>query len=97
MVGEAAACNFFVAIARGQLVVTIEDLRASGGSSTEVLELNRDSLRETLSRYRERQRSKAFLSGEKADAALRTFDEGERYSVALPWEPLRFDCAPAST
>lgn len=81
MVGEAAACNFFVAIARGQLVVTIEDLRGSGGSSAEALELNRDSLRETLSRYRERQRSKAFLSGEKADAALRTFDEGERYSV----------------
>ena len=81
MVGEAAACNFFVAIARGQLVVTIDDLR-EGAGSREVLELSRDSLRETLSRYRERQRSRAFLSGEKADAALRTFDEGKRYSVS---------------
>ncbi len=82
MVGEATACNFFVAIARGQLVVTIEDLRDSVGNGTEALELNRNSLRETLSRYSDRRRSRAFLSGEKADAALRTFDEGQRYRVS---------------
>lgn len=92
MVVEAAACNFFVAIARGQLVVTIEDLRGGGdGSGTTVREgprpkpsaavLNRDTLRETLARFRDQQRSRAFLSGEKADAALRTFDEGTQYRV----------------
>ena len=94
MVAEAAACNFFVAIARGELVVTIEDLRDDGAGSAEntngarprepatKLELDRDTLRETLLEYRDKKRSKAFLSGEKADAAFRTLDEGERHSVS---------------
>ena len=90
MVAEAAACNFFVAIARGQLVVSIDDLRPAGAGSCKVeaapprpsaLVLNQDSLRQRLSSYRDDQFSKAFLSGEKAEAALRTFVEGKRHSV----------------
>ena len=34
MVAEATACNFFVAIARGELVVTVEDFRDDGAGNT---------------------------------------------------------------
>ena len=70
MVAEAAACNFFVAIARGELAVTVEDLRDDGagnisnaegrtrGERSLELELDRTNLRETLSKYRDQTRSR---------------------------------------
>jgi len=81
MVAEAAACNFFVAIARGELVVRVADLRVPGPETGGEIELARSNLRRTLRQYVDRKRSRAFLSGEKANAAFETFAKGGRHRI----------------
>ena len=74
---RAAAFNFFQAIHEGLLVVSVED-PAGGG------ELDRSTLRDALSPYRDEIRSRrsgAFLSGRKANEAFETLVDGEYYVI----------------
>ena len=75
MVSRAAACNFFVAIDAGRLVVEVQDLQGS------VKTLNRSNLQSTLADSRGEKRSRAFLSGAKAWDALEAIREGSSHVV----------------
>ena len=67
MVAEATACNFFQAVAEGSLVVEVEDLTEHSGLGPQVLD--RRSIRHVLKNNRDKQRSRAFLSGKRAYGA----------------------------
>ena len=64
MVSKAAACNFFPPIDEGRLVVQAEDHRP--GQSSTIKTLDHSTLKAVLEENRNEQRSKAFLSGQKA-------------------------------
>lgn len=70
---EAAACNFFVAIAEGELEIEYKE-----GSKPH--KLNKKNLGKTLEEYREKKRAK-FLSGNKAYQAYKTILEGKCETV----------------
>ena len=78
MIAQAAACNFFAAIERGNLVVHVEDLRTEGCGNKKILD--RSSLPDVLEKHHKNKHS-AFLSGERAFSAHETLRHGEDFIV----------------
>ena len=87
IVSRAAACNFFQAIHKGQLIVEVEDLHDGGRSpmeGTNVEVLNAKTLPGVLQRYKNERRigrRGAFLSGRRANEAHQTLVQGNSNTV----------------
>ncbi|MYA09812.1 MAG: hypothetical protein F4Y32_17680 [Holophagales bacterium] len=75
MVSRAAACNFFVAIEEGRLVVDVQ------GSEDSIRTLDRGNLKAVLENCRNEKRSRAFLSGARAWEAHQALREGTRHAI----------------
>ena len=78
MVSSAAACNFFQAIDKDKLTVSVEDLRP-GEKRTRVLDC--ETLESVLKGLENEKRAKAFLSGQKAYECFRTLREGQPHQI----------------
>lgn len=78
MVAKAAACNFFQAIQEDKLAVWVEDMRPGKRQDNS---LDRSTLKEVLETNRNKKRSRAFLSGQKAFEAHEVLQSGKRHTV----------------
>ena len=79
MVSHAASANFFVAIEKGELVVTVEDQRK--GTEAEARVLDKSTLAQVLNTHRDKRRAAAFLNGRRAFEAHQAYRLGERHLI----------------
>ncbi len=79
MVSEAAACNFFQAIAERQLVVHVEDPGDATHLDSGIRTLDHSNIGGVLTDNRQKTRSKAFLSGSKAYDSYTALTRGKDY------------------
>ena len=76
MVSQAASANFFVAIEKGDLVVSVDDDRSGAGKLLWVLD--RSNLADVLNTHRDKRRAAAFLNGRRAYEAHDVYRTGKR-------------------
>ncbi len=79
MVARAAACNFFQAIADGDLEIQIDDQLHR--ASPRITVVDSGSLRNVLEKHKEEKRSRAFLSGQRAFGAYEVLRDGIKCTI----------------
>ncbi len=79
MVSHAASANFFVAIEKGELAVTVEDSRPEADKRSQ--RLDSENLADVLQNHRDNRRTSAFLNGKRAHEAYKVYQTGRRHYV----------------